>query len=66
MNRNELLELYSNAYNNLIAALEEIPKEMWQYKPAPNKWSVHEVLIHIADSEASSFVRARKIISESG
>ena len=66
MNRNELLELYSRAYHDLIAALEEIPKEMWQFKPAPNKWSVHEVLIHIADSEASSFAHARKIICESG
>ena len=66
MNRNELLGLYSKAYSDLIAALKEIPKEIWQYKPAPNKWSVHEILIHIADSEASSFVRARKIICESG
>ena len=66
MTRSELLELYSRAYNDLISALEEIPKEMWLYKPAPNKWSVHEVLIHIADSEVNSFARARKRIGESG
>ena len=66
MTRSELLELYSRAYNDLISALEEIPKEMWLYKPAPNKWSVHEVLIHIADSEVNSFARARKIICEPG
>ncbi len=66
MDRSKFFELYSRAYDDLIAALEEIPKEIWQFKPAPNKWSVHEVLIHIADSEANSFCRARKIICEPG
>ena len=66
MLRSERIELYSKAYELLIDSLKEFPKEMWQFKPAPNKWSIHEVLIHIADSEASSFARARKIICESG
>jgi uncharacterized damage-inducible protein DinB len=66
MQRKELLGLYSNAYQQLIDALDVIPGEMWQFKPAPEKWSVHEVLIHIADSEVNSFARARKIICESG
>lgn len=66
MDRNNLLELYSSAFDDLIKTLEETPKEMWTFKPAPNKWSVHEVIIHIADSEANSFCRARKIICESG
>jgi hypothetical protein len=39
---------------------------MWQWKPAPEKWSIHEVLIHIADSEANSFVRCRRFIAEPG
>jgi hypothetical protein len=66
MLRQERIESYSKAYELLIDSLNEFPEEMWQFKPAPNKWSIHEVLIHIADSEASSFARARKIICESG
>jgi hypothetical protein len=66
MTRLEKLESYSSAYDSLIQSLKNFPKEMWQFKPAPNKWSIHEVLIHIADSEVSSFARARKIICESG
>lgn len=66
MDRHELLELYSRAYNDLITALDEIPKNIWQFKPAPNKWNVQEIIIHIADSEANSFCRARKIICEPG
>jgi hypothetical protein len=66
MSRSERIESFSKAYELLIDSLKEFPKDMWQFKPAPNKWSIHEVLVHIADSEASSFARARKIICESG
>jgi hypothetical protein len=64
--RNTLIESYGNAYALLIEALKEFPKEMWQWKPSPDKWSIHEVLIHIADSEANSFVRCRRFIAEPG
>ena len=58
MNRKIRIESYSKAYDKLVQALREFPKEMWQYKPAPNKWSIHEIIIHIADSEANGFCRA--------
>ncbi|MCX6168878.1 MAG: DinB family protein [Ignavibacteriales bacterium] len=66
MTRQERILSYSKGYDKLIASLDEFPKEMWQYKHAPDKWSIHEILIHMADSEANSFSRARKIICESG
>ena len=66
MNRKERIESYSKAYDKLVEALTEFPKEMWQYKPSPNKWSIHEIIIHITDSEANSFCRARKFICEPG
>lgn len=61
-----LIESYGNAYQLLMNVLSQFPKEMWQWKPAPEKWSVHEVLIHIADSEVNSYVRCRRIIAEPG
>ena len=66
LERNALIESYGNAYQVLIEALKEFPKEMWQWKPAANKWSVHEIIIHIADSEANSYVRCRRFIAEPG
>ena len=66
MTRNERLESYSKCFEELVTAVNEMPKEMWNFKPSPNKWSVHEIIIHMADSEANSFSRARKIISEPG
>ena len=66
MTRKEKLILYSKAYDMLIEELKQFPKEMWNYKPAPGKWSIHEIIIHIADSEANSYCRARKLIVEPG
>lgn len=64
--RNALVESYGSAYTMLMEALTEFPSEMWQWKPAPEKWSIHEVLIHLADSEANSYIRARRLIAEPG
>jgi hypothetical protein len=64
--RMEKIELYGNGYELLVEALKDIPREMWKFKPAPSEWSVHEVLIHLADSEANAALRARMLIAEPG
>jgi hypothetical protein len=66
MTRQEAFELYASGPDRLEAALSEFPKEMWQFKPKPEAWSVHEMLIHLPDAEASGYVRCRKIIAQSG
>ncbi|MBT3239623.1 MAG: DinB family protein [Chloroflexi bacterium] len=66
LERNELIELYGRGYDDLVACLEELPKEIWKFKPEPKEWSVHEILIHLADSETNSALRARLLISEPG
>lgn len=69
MNREELdekIELYGRGYDLLIETLKEIPQEMWRFKPEPKEWSVHEVLVHLADSESNAALRARKLIVEPG
>lgn len=64
--RDEKIELYGRGYDLLIEALKEIPRAMWTFKPEPKEWSVHEVLIHLADSESNAALRARKLIVEPG
>jgi len=46
--------------------LENFPKTMWQFRPAPGRWTIHEIIVHIADSEANSYVRCRRFIAEPG
>ncbi|HKI53201.1 MAG TPA: DinB family protein [Anaerolineales bacterium] len=64
--RNEKIELYGHGFNMLVAVLKDIPREMWQFKPAPTEWSIHEVIIHLADSETNAALRARMLIVEPG
>ena len=64
--RNEKIELYGKGYEMLLETLGAIPKEMWKFKPEPQEWSIHEVLIHLADSESNAALRARKLIVEPG
>ena len=64
--RTQLIESYGKAYDTLVAALQEFPKEMWQWKPSPEKWSIHEIIVHIADSEANSYIRCRRFVAEPG
>lgn len=58
------IESYGNAHAELVAALQRFPRDMWTFKPSPDRWSIHEIVIHIADSEANSYVRCRRFIAE--
>ncbi len=63
--RQRLIESYGNAYNELRQAIQAFPREMWTFKPADG-WSIHQIIVHITDSEANSFVRCRRFIAEPG
>jgi hypothetical protein len=66
MDHKALIESFASAPDRLEQALRELPREMWDFKPTPNAWSVREIVIHMPDSEVSAFVRCRKIIAQSG
>ncbi len=62
----EKIELYGHGFDLLVAALAEVPEGAWQFKPEPTEWSVHEIIIHIADSESNAALRARMLAVEPG
>ncbi len=64
--RLEKIEIYGRGIVDLENALKEFPREMWQYKPSPTDWSIHEQIIHIADSETNAFIRFRRAVAEPG
>ena len=57
---------YGNAPALLVDALQQFPREVWRFKPAPDQWSIHEIVIHVSDSEANCYIRCRKCIAEPG
>jgi hypothetical protein len=60
------IEFYGKGYTLLVEALKPIPRQAWQFKPAPDKWSIHETIIHLADAEMNAAIRARKLAIEPG
>jgi hypothetical protein len=64
--RDELIEKYLRAFADFEEALLTIPREVWKFKPEPKEWSIHEVIVHLADSETNSFLRARRLIADPG
>ena len=64
--RAQQLEAYGAAYEQLTQALERYPREMWQHKSPVEDWSIHEIVVHITDSEANSYIRCRRLIAEPG
>jgi hypothetical protein len=64
--RRQVLESFGRAPVLLSGVLRQLPKKMWLYKPSPERWSIHEIIVHLADSEASSYVRCRHLIAEPG
>ena len=64
--RDEKIESYGRAYQTLTSALERFPQEMWQFRSTADQWTIHEIIVHIADSEANSYIRCRRFLAEPG
>jgi hypothetical protein len=62
--RDALIDRYARGMSLIAAALRDVPPEAMQWRPAAGKWSVHEVILHCADSETNSALRIRYLIGE--
>lgn len=62
--RKKLVELYRGGYAAVAEALLKITPEELEFKPAPDKWSVREIVHHLADSEMTAAVRLRLLLAE--
>ena len=62
----EKLESFGRAPYCLLTALRQFPKKMWLFEPAPDRWSIHKTILHLADSEANGYICCRRYIAEHG
>lgn len=58
------IERYQNGPALLEATFAKVPLEARQWRPAPGKWSAHEIIVHCADSEANAHSRIRYLAAE--
>jgi hypothetical protein len=62
--RAALIRRYAEGPAKLRAAFEKVPAAARQWRPAPDKWSAHEVVVHCADSESNAALRIRYLGAE--
>lgn len=63
MNR-DLIEQYEAGSAKLRRAVAGLSQEELRARPGPGAWSVLEVVIHLADSDAISIDRMKRILTE--
>ena len=66
METKDLLAKYISGHDLLSTQLSRIPDRAIFFKPSKDQWSIAKIIVHLADSEAHGFVRAKKIIAECG
>ena len=60
------IELYGKGFAMLKETLADIPRKSWKFKPAASEWSIHEIIVHLSDSETNASSRARLLAVEPG
>jgi hypothetical protein len=62
--RAALIDRYERGPAKLAAAWARMPAEARQWRPGPDRWSAHEVVVHCADSEGNAALRIRFLLTE--
>ena len=60
----DLIEHYEAGSEKLRRAVAGLSREELQARPGPGAWSIHEVDVHLADSDAISIDRMKRIVIE--
>jgi len=58
------IDAYLQGEERLRAAIAGLSEEELRFKPAPGKWSIHEIIVHVADAELVGVQRMKKVLAE--
>src|SRR3990172_535178 len=64
MDRTELLNRFRTGYDAVAGALSGLSEADLDRSPAPGEWTPRMVIHHLADSEATAFIRLRRLVAE--
>ncbi|MBI4572008.1 MAG: DinB family protein [candidate division NC10 bacterium] len=62
--RRRSIEKYKDGFRAVSEALQGATDKELDARPAPGKWSAREIVHHLADSEMTSAIRLRRLITE--
>jgi hypothetical protein len=58
------IETMEKSPKQVAAAVSGLPEKVLRYKPSPDKWSIHEILGHLADVEIVYGYRLRQMLAD--
>jgi hypothetical protein len=64
MNRTDLIELYRTGYADVEDAVAGLTDADLDHPAPDDGWTARQVVHHLADSEATAYVRLRRLIAE--
>ena len=64
MDRHDLLDRYRDGYSTVEQSLDGITDAELDHPGPEGGWSARQVAHHLADSEATAFVRLRRLVAE--
>ena len=62
----ELLKVYAEGPRLLEGAVKGIPETELHFSPGPGHWTIHENVVHVADTDLVAAARMRFVIAEPG
>ncbi|HEV2356173.1 MAG TPA: DinB family protein [bacterium] len=62
----DLIRSYAEGPRLLEAAVAGIPSEELRFTPAPEHWSIHENVVHVADTDLVAAARMRYVLAQPG
>ncbi len=60
----QLIQRYETIPSSIVAAIEGLTEAQLLHKAQESEWSIHEILLHLADSEVVGYYRIRKTLAE--
>lgn len=64
MERDALLHQYRTGFDQVVEALAGITPDELDRRPPSGEWTAREICHHMADSEATAYIRLRRLIAE--
>jgi hypothetical protein len=62
--RKEIVERFRTGHGKLERSIDGLGEYELEYRPAPNKWNIREIAIHLCDSEIVAAHRIRRVLAE--
>ncbi|GCE13182.1 DinB family protein [Tengunoibacter tsumagoiensis] len=56
--------IFEQSPGQIAAAVQDLTDKQLRFSPGIDQWSIHDILVHLADSEAVGYWRFRKTLAE--